>query len=87
MKTKVIKVTQRHIDKGEPTSPFRCPIALALKTARVKHTGVGSHDIWLGDINGPHAIIDLPLEAIRQQRSFDRGRGMTPFEFEIEVPS
>ncbi len=74
-----IHVNYRDIDDGEPGSPHRCPIALALKrklkTTNVRVTG--------GALIDGHRF-SLPAKARDFISDFDEGRDVEPLVFNLD---
>ena len=83
-----IKVTQKHIDKGDPGESCTCPIALAIMESAdisgilVDGDNVFNIDNW--DERGVDACV-LPDTAIKFISNFDRYIPVNPFEFELEI--
>lgn len=86
MMKRKIKVTQDHINKGQPHAACYCPIALAM-------LGMGFDDIEVvsnrvsGEIDGSYYGADLPVEARSFVLTFDddpRDESLQPFEFEVD---
>ena len=80
----LFSVTQRHIDRGDPSTLRFCPIALAAQEA------LGIDEI---DVDGIEMIVfkpgqsvdryDLPDEAISFIQDYEDELPLEPFEFEI----
>lgn len=85
MKLKAIKVEQKHIDGGERSNPFDCPVARAIKEQlqldEVKV--VGAVSFFAGD---SHYVIELPEAAFLFLHKFDHEDPVTPFEFDLPIP-
>jgi hypothetical protein len=89
-----IHVTQAHIDAAKVAKesdpkylPSRCcPVALALKDAGITGYGVGPGALcWL---SYREAHQDIPTPETRQFiYDFDAGKPVTPFSFDVELPS
>jgi hypothetical protein len=75
-----IKVTKKHILAGRPCYCKRCPIALALKDAKIHKANlifVGNRRIWIGET----PFYELPKKAVNFIERFDAGKSVKPFEF------
>ena len=90
-----ISVTQEDIDKGIHASPTICPVALALKRCNINNLYVGAYTIFIYYANpiyvGEHTIyvdyanpIDTPQNVQNFITSFDGGKSVQPFTFELE---
>lgn len=77
---KVIKVTAEHISRGFKQDSESCPIAMAARDSFL------SREVFVGRsimcVDG--YTYDMPPEASRFVRSFDKGLPVEPFEFEVE---
>lgn len=76
---RVIRVTQKDIDKGCQSDGGNCPIARALK--RVFHTyrvGVCSSEIGIRN-----QLFHVPITAIKFIVAFDSGKAVHPFNFKM----
>ena len=83
--TKIVKVTQKHIDNGERYAVDSCPIALALKDAGYNTDGVG----WFSYIvfsQANYAEYKLPASVLRFRQAFDSGNPVRPFNFKACSP-
>jgi hypothetical protein len=84
-----IRVAQEDIDKGEPKSARRCPIALAVcRAASVDPSAVWVSTNFLSiDAGDPHAerIASVPGLAREFIKLFDKDSVVEPFEFELEL--
>lgn len=83
-----IEVTGGDIAAGEPCRSAACPIALAVARAigDGRHVGVGPGYVVVG--RGPAAVqADLPVEARSFVERFDLNRPVTPFAFDLELPT
>jgi hypothetical protein len=78
-----IEVTQAHIDKGERTSAFSCPIALALKDHGVPKPAVTYTYFYKSDESEEQ--IYLPGKVCNFISAFDKGKPVEPFTFELET--
>lgn len=85
-----ITVTQEDIDLGEAANCCLCPIARATRRAfkarTVNVTGrlyVYFKPTSLENLN-PLSIYALPPEAEQFVADFDNGKGVEPFEFEVD---
>lgn len=78
----VVNVTDEHINDGTKKCGTHCPIALAV--APFKQPFVAGS--WMGVyLNGQRAFYDLPDEAQKFIRSFDKGEPVAPFTFEATL--
>lgn len=80
IKTK-IKVTKKDIKRGEPTDPYSCPIALAVKrTLKVKQVCVtlGLVEFLWKDVE---IVAPLPIKAETFIDRFDEELEVEPFSF------
>lgn len=80
---KLIKVTQKHINKGKPSKSCLCPVALACQDT----FGILNVNVILG-------IIDVGCNPLRSPRSVDRfikkfdkhgKKAVKPFNFYLET--
>lgn len=87
-----IKVTQQHIDAGQPHSSVSCPIALAISDNEIAlnlRVGVGLTTanlyMWSQTDNSLHHVADavMPQNAERFVAEFDAGKPVKPFEFNL----
>ena len=81
-----IKVTQGHINKGEPHAACYCPIALAMIDMGFEDIEVVSNRAS-GELDGSYYGTDLPVEAQIFVVSFDENPTsafIKPFEFEVD---
>jgi hypothetical protein len=88
-----VDVTAEDIAKGVRSQCSDCPVALALKRALGDGISpvVGSDTVDLYfRASGMSYLrplhIPLPMGTARRIQKFDRGEGMAPFSFEIDVP-
>ena len=79
----IIKVTQKHIDEGDPGMCSDCPVALAL-LENYDNVVVQNDEIlcWLG-IN--QIDFNVPVEVFDFIKAFDNHKSVKPFEFELEI--
>ena len=84
---KLIKVTQKHIDKGEPTKARFCPITLAVADATGGlHVATGNIiTSWHDPVRG-HRSGELPRSAKRFISKFDSKNKVKPFNFYLDIP-
>lgn len=84
-----IKVTEKHLEKGERAAAFYCPIALALKDVVNDDTSAGvtyeSIQFRLG-IQTQTNKINTPKKVYDTMGRFDMGKDVKPFEFELDIP-
>jgi hypothetical protein len=92
MRKVTFKVTQQHIDDGEPGNDSSCPVALCIKEWALEETGVDSIQVHVG--NDEIQVGFLPMvEAPGIVKNFveyfdDEGHAgiyVRPFEFELEL--
>lgn len=76
----IIRVTQQNIDNGVRQQYDACPVALALRDATAREWQVTKNyaQYALGSL-----ILALPETARDFIRSFDAGREVRPFEFDL----
>lgn len=79
----LIKVTQKHIDKGEAGYVAQCPIALALREAGYKRAGVSLGRWSYEDGHSPRIMHKNTHSMSRFVRRFDRGLPVVPFTFRV----
>jgi hypothetical protein len=78
-----VKVTEEHIRCGKPGEHAQCPIALAIREQYgFECVSIGSTVATLrqGSVQANYA---LPSEATRFIINFDKGRTVSPMEFEL----
>lgn len=75
------KLTQKHIDNGEPSEPACCPVYHAVQERTEQEVLVGDDYIRIGGKD-----ILLPYEVQEFIYEFDNGRPVEPIEFELEIP-
>jgi hypothetical protein len=75
-----IKVTTKNIVAGKRYSKYRCPIGLACKAAGLDVL-VGATYLFDEQAN---TIATLPRPAVELIAKFDRGKDVTPLEFEVD---
>lgn len=78
-----VKVTQKHIDNGNPTGATSCAISLAIKS---RFWFPRFHEVITGVC---FCYIDkhpykLPYEAMTFIKNFDNGKPVKPFTFKLE---
>lgn len=82
----LIEVTQDDIDTGIPFDASKCPLAKAMSRALGRTILAGAY-VWGFDDDGDYTpnylLSDL---AIDFRTSFDRGEGVSPISFEVELP-
>ncbi len=77
----IISVKQKHIDKGRKFSPCDCPVSLALQDAlQTTKIRVGLGVFYIGKF---HFGFEDGIGG--KINEFDRGSGMEPFEFKINI--
>lgn len=86
-----VRVTQEDIDAGVRYDCCRCPVALALlaalpPTLSVVVWATGATLLALPRLHGV-ADVEFPRDVIDRIFEFDRGNGMTPFEFDLPLPT
>lgn len=77
-----IKVEQRHIDNGVKCNSLECPIARACTETLGYVCSVGTVKVW--DVSRDKDY-DMPLTAVNARLDFDKGLGMKPFEFNLDI--
>lgn len=77
------KVTQEIIDRGIPNSPCDCPVAIALRQQLLPNAQVGGYKIWFDPDD--YRFITIPEHIRTFITSFDHGRPVQPFEFELNI--
>jgi hypothetical protein len=82
---KLIRVTQDHINYGEPYSRGACPIALAFNEVFDDACSVGSQFARVGTDEPFTKPVKLPPRARNFIAEFDEGLIVAPFNFYIEV--
>lgn len=83
-----ISVTQEHIDKGVPAKTDCCALTLAFRDSGFPKAIVGIVLAYpMNNDDGVLSCILLPREAIDFRNSFDTGKPVKPFTFEVEVPA
>ena len=88
-----IKVREKHIKNGRRCDPGFCPVALAareqhgntLNTVLVGPTYI-NYINKPGDSDADRVHLMLPNRVRRRVGNYDKGRGMRPFAFSVEVP-
>jgi hypothetical protein len=84
----IIKVEQRHIDKGVRSNCEACPIALAvLEQYPDAHAVTVDDDIVAGidEFDAEHCVrFHMSTAALDFMCDFDEGRAVKPFEFELD---
>lgn len=82
----LVKVTQKHLDEGEPCSCANCPVSLAIKEAFVKEKLLGcrvSSTHVAAFFNKQTVCSQLPQEVTHFVLKFDLKEKVEPFEFEL----
>ena len=82
----VIHVTQKHIDDGDPSDCYRCPIALALReTPGLSECSAGKLGLY-GVYDTRPFSIGSPRSVRRFIDAFDNGTDvLEPFTFELPL--
>ena len=80
----IVKVMQRHIDKGIGGDCGKCPIALALLDVGFTHVDVDTNNIMINYKDKTY-YIDLPDEAVEFIERFDNELPVNPFSFSIDL--
>ena len=80
-----VKVTQEHIDRGEPLSVRKCPIVLAIQDKDDIEGALVSNSFarLVYKDGSPTRRFKLPPWAIIFIDDFDDGRTVKPFEFDM----
>ncbi len=81
-KTLKINVTQEDIDRGEPSRPSGCPIAIALRRL-IPGVIVGTIGIY--DASYDKLTRGTPRRAAEFIRRFDLGQSVKPFRFQVTL--
>jgi hypothetical protein len=83
-----INVTAGHIAKSRRQDCWRCPVALAIRSAFPNATAIEVTAAWAGISDGEqYAEIRLPLEASEFIWEFDDGGTPEPFTFDLDYPA
>lgn len=77
----IIRVTEKHIQKGSPRTWGSCPVALAFRDAGHPGTWVSRSTIRIPRLG----CSPLPDQVALFIQAFDHGWPVQPFEFELEV--
>lgn len=80
-----VKVTQEHIDRGEPNNMHACPVLFALRDA-----GIPAECVYTSffEVDASFSY-NFPESVVEEIKGFDYmnlGMGMVPFEFDVDVP-
>lgn len=79
-----IKVEQKHIDAGRRMDGRECPVALAMtEQMKMPIAVMGFSYGYLVD-GYTREVFRMPEEARARVHDFDNGKGMQPFEFELD---
>lgn len=91
-----IEVTAEDIKAGRRGASCHCPIAQSLRRAGFKAPSVQPWN-WGDSIDGHGSFgyldldgnsqVRLPFEAAEKARDYDEGRGMSPFAFDLDIPT
>lgn len=81
--THKIEVRAKHIKAGIIGSPFRCPIALALKDSNIPNLKVSVGDCFLGKADGIY--LTAPTRVNRFIYQFDKRKLVKPFSFTLKT--
>ena len=85
-----VRVTQDDIDAGVRCDCVRCPVALALMRAvpGCREALVDCARFDMDMVDGPNLYdVPLPIEVVNAIADFDTGAGMSPFEFDLTLPT
>lgn len=82
-----VEVTREDIAHGERGNCEHCPVARALERA----TGspcvhVGHSGMYAGKSDDSETVWDTPLRVLRFMDSFDKGKRVRPFAFDLGEP-
>lgn len=81
----LIKVKRHHITNGRRNSALHCPIALACRDAGMIVPTVNEVDVsYLTSAYGIRRS-HLPQTVSLKLAAFDRGEGMDPFDFDVNL--
>lgn len=79
------KVTDQHIEKGEPTSALTCALALSLQdTLKNESIGVKARAIEYLDSDGFYQEYRISKKVRYWIRSFDEGYEVEPFQYKLK---
>lgn len=79
----LVKVLQRHIERGERGHGAECPIALALKSVGFTNLTVLSTKWWCREFVGQAPFSKNVTKFVR---AFDAGKPVHPFTFRTRKP-
>jgi hypothetical protein len=79
-----IEVTQQNINDGRKHNCTSCPIALAIYQATGEEAAVSCFRTYLGE---DCAGIALPSSAALFIERFDAGKSVSPFSFDLPIPT
>lgn len=79
----LVKVTQDHIDRGEPESCISCPVALAARDVGIRV------DVYAEAVVFHHnyKTVRPPDSVSAFVERFDQNATVEPFEFYLEIPA
>jgi hypothetical protein len=82
----IVRVTQEDIDEGTKGDCTFCPIALAVDRALGGEccVAVTIFDVYITE-NAHAEVFPLPSEARQFIQRFDKGKPVSPFEFELDL--
>ena len=82
----LIEVTRGDVGNGQRFCSDSCPVAVAIKRSTgLAHVSVAIEYVRLAAENRTHCLISLPFDVGERISAFDRGEGMEPFSFELEL--
>jgi hypothetical protein len=79
-----ITVTEEHIRNGKPNDPYACPIAKAMRD-NFPGAYISVHKTFATYWKGFKKRMSLPHKVQDIIYAYDRNKGMTPFEFELNI--
>lgn len=86
----MIRVTQQHIDAGQPLWGDKCPVALAAaqQYPAFNDVFVGKVELhmWEGEKSPDGLVYPLPGWVVERVHIYDKTGQMKPFEFELPEP-
>ena len=80
----IVQVTQRHIQRGQPSNPERCPVALALREMGYSRVSAGD-TIYLS--KGDQTFRYYTPKIVEEwMDTFDQNMLVEPFAFILDTP-
>lgn len=82
----LIRVTAGDVAAGVPCHGDRCPVAIAVRRATgFEYVTVGKEAVTVSDGWRVVRSVGHPFEVGERIAAYDLGRGMEPFEFELDL--